>query len=176
MRSFPATDSMRASHPTSGARCMRGFTLIELMVVVAIVVILIAIAGPDFRNIIAATRVKNASFDVFSSLTHARSEAVTRNMTVRICRDTNWASGWTVTFAPDCDPSNITLTNTVKTQGAYQGITITSLATSISFNSMGRANADASFSIDAPGAIGKSKRCIRIDASGRPVTQEGACP
>ena len=84
---FPRPDRQHVRPSFSGTP--RGFTLIELMVVVAIVVILIAIAGPDFRNMIAATRVKNASFDVFSSLTHARSEAVTRNTTVRTCRGTN---------------------------------------------------------------------------------------
>lgn len=161
---------------------MRGFTLIELMVVVAIVAILLGLGVPGFRELITATRVKNASFDVFSSLTHARSEAVTRNTTVRICMGTNWASGWTVTFAPDCDPSNITSTNTIKTQGAYQGITITNPipVTSICFNGMGRLNtvppcAAASFSIEAPGALDQNKRCVTLDPSGRPVTKTGTC-
>jgi type IV fimbrial biogenesis protein FimT len=143
--------------------------------VVAILVILIAIAGPDFRNMIVATRIKNASFDVFSALVHARSEAVTRNSTVLVCRGTNWTSGWTVTSAADC--SSITTANTISTHGVFQGFTITDAPTSasISFNGMGRASPSVSFSIDAPGAIERNKRCIIIDASGRPVTKEGTC-
>jgi len=171
----------RAHAPAAGTA--QGFTIIELMIVVAIVVILIAIAGPDFRSMIAASRVKDASFDVFSSLVHARSEAVTRNATVRICRGTNWASGWTITFAADCDPGNITPANTIRKQDAVQGITIASVpsgVTSICFNGTGRLNATApcaaaSFGIDAPGVIDRNKRCVTIDPSGRPVTKVGSC-
>lgn len=154
-----------------------GFTVIELLIVVAILVILIGIAGPDFRKIIVATRVKNASFEVFSSLTHARNEAVTRNTTVRVCRATNWASGWTITFAADCNSSSITTANTIRKQDGYQGVTITESPTSasVSFNGTGRANAQVSFSIDAPNINAKDKRCVVIDASGRPRTKEGAC-
>lgn len=148
------------------------------MIVVALVVILIGIAAPDFRSMIAAQRVKNASFEVFSSLIQARSEAITRNATVRVCPGGNWASGWTLTFAADCD--NITAANTIKKQDPYQGITITNAATSICFEGTGRLNtgapcAAASFSIDAPGVIDRNKRCVIIDASGRPRTKEGAC-
>ncbi len=154
-----------------------GFTIIELIIVVAIAAILIAIAGPDFRKIIVATRVKNVSFDVFSSLTHARSEAISRNTTVRVCRATSWASGWTVTFAPDCNSSSITAANTIRKQDAYQGVTIADSpsSSSVSFNGMGRASTQVSFSIDAPGINTKDKRCVVIDPSGRSRTQEGAC-
>lgn len=157
----------------------RGFTIIELMIVVAIVVILIAIAGPDFRGMIAATRVKNASFDVFSSLTHARSEAITRNLTVTVTpAGGGWVNGWTITCA-DATTCKDPVTNapplTIRRQDSFQGITITNAAASISFNGMGRANAAASFSIDAPGASDRNKRCVTLDASGRPVTKTGTC-
>ena len=152
-----------------------GFTVIELIIVVAILVILIGIAGPDFRKIIVATRVKNASFDVFSTLTQARNEALTRNTTIRICRASNWTSGWTITSAADC--SSITAANTIRKHDAYQGLTITESPTSssVSFGGTGRANAQVSFSIDAPDINAKDKRCVVIDASGRPRTKEGAC-
>jgi len=175
--SCPRRMPARTLAPRSTASASGGFTIIELVIVVAILAILIAIAGPDFRSMIAASRVKSASFDVFSSLVHARSAAITRNATVRICMGANWASGWTVTFAADCDPDNITPANTIKKQDAYQGITITNTNafTSVSYNGTGRANANTSFSIDAPGVIDRNKRCIVLDASGRPVTKEGAC-
>ena len=164
---------------TRGTRSVAsGFTVIELLIVVAILVILIGIAGPDFRKIIVATRVKNVSFDVFSSLTHARNEAVTRNTTVRICGASNWASGWTITFAPNCNSSSITAANTIRKQDAYQGVTITETLTNtsfVSFTGTGRATPQASFNIDAPNVNAKDKRCVLIDASGRPRTKEGAC-
>lgn len=156
---------------------MRGFTIIELMIVVVILVILIAIAAPDFRNLIVATRIKNASFDVFSALIHARSEAVTRNTTVTVTPAAGgWADGWTMTESGG---------TVIRQQGAYSNIAITLdnadtfvPSGTISFNGMGRltvTGAIPAFSLTATGALDKSKRCIIIDASGRPVTKEGIC-
>ena len=153
----------------------RGFTIIELMMVVVILVILISIAGPDFRNIIIATRIKNVSFDVFSTLTQARSEAITRNTTVTITPDSGgWAKGWTIscTDATVCkNPATNTPPLTIRQQNAYDGVTVTNSATSVSFNGMGRANAAVSFAISAPNASDRNKRCVTLDASGRPVTK-----
>jgi type IV fimbrial biogenesis protein FimT len=154
----------------SKAPYTQGFTIIELMVVVAILVILIAIAGPDFRNLIVASRIKNASFDVFSALVHARSEAVTRNTTVTITPAAGgWADGWTVTESGG---------TVIRQQSAYPNVAITlAPAGTISFNGIGRLTAAAApaFSLTATGALDKSKRCIVIDPSGRPVTKEGTC-
>ena len=152
---------------------VRGFTLIELMVVVALVAILLGLGVPGFRELITATRIKNASFDVFSSLIHARSEAITRNADVRICpaSGTDWASsGWTIRIGPtDCTGT------TLKTQDRYPNITISGPAT-LSFNGMGRLNAAVNpISLTAAGASAAQSRCVIIDPSGRPVTKTGAC-
>jgi len=179
MRSLLHISSMRGVSRAAEARYAAGFTVIELMIVVAILVILIAIAGPDLRSMIVGARIKNASFDIFSTLTHARSEAVTRNTTVLICRGADWASGWTVTFAADCD--SITTQNTLRKKDAYQGITINNSAASVSFSSIGRAIAAASFEITAAGASQENMRCVTIDPSRQPHTKPPvktgfACP
>ena len=57
----------------------KGFTLIELLVVVTIAAIFAALAAPAFGSFIAGQRVKTASYDVWSILTLARSEALKRN-------------------------------------------------------------------------------------------------
>ena len=153
--------------PPHGGWTMHGFTLIELMVVVAILVILITVAAPGFRELVAGQRIKNASFDVFSSMVQARSEAITRNTTVTVTPAAGgWADGWTVTAA------NGTV---VRRQDAYPNITITSLATSVGFNGMGRLTGAASFSLTATGASAANYRCITLDLSGRPVSKTGAC-
>ena len=78
-------------------RRRRGFTLVELLVVMAIAVVLLGVAAPSLRDIILAQRVKNASFDVFASITSARSEAITRNVPVTIApAGGNWSNGWLV--------------------------------------------------------------------------------
>ena len=163
----------------------KGFTILELIMVVVLLVVLISIAGPDLRNLIVATRIKNASFDFFSTLTHARSEAVTRNTTVTItpASTSTWANGWTISCndATICkDPTTNAPPLVIRRHDAFDGITISGGPATISFNGMGRvvtANLtdEIKMTIDAPGASAKNKRCIIVSATGRPVTKEGAC-
>jgi len=151
-----------------GATHARGFTLIEVMVVITIAAILLGIGVPSMRNVIISTRVKNASFDVYASILAARSDAITRNTTVTITpAGGNWAAGWTTTDTGG---------NTLKTQDPFPGITITGPAT-LAYNNAGRLNAAvAPFNLTAAGAIGSDGRCITIDLSGRPVVTTPAVP
>jgi type IV fimbrial biogenesis protein FimT len=64
----------------------RGFTLIELIVVMTISAILVAAAIPSFVWMNARTRAANASNTLLSSFELARSEAIRRNMNVSVCR------------------------------------------------------------------------------------------
>jgi type IV fimbrial biogenesis protein FimT len=56
-----------------------GFTLIELMVTVAVITILLMIAAPSFKQLIAQQRLKNINAELVSTLQFARSEAIARN-------------------------------------------------------------------------------------------------
>jgi len=53
----------------------RGYTLTEILMALAVLVILSAVAIPSFREMFLAQAVKTAGFDVFSGLLLARSEA-----------------------------------------------------------------------------------------------------
>src|SRR5689334_8652619 len=79
---------------------LRGFTLIELLVAIAVLVIGLGLGVPAFKQTIAAQRVKNASFDLFSALNYARSEAVKRNTSISLkagaSTDGAWTTGWRV--------------------------------------------------------------------------------
>src|SRR4026208_2441362 len=91
----------RARRPALGGRRMRGFTRTELMIVVAVFGALVAVPLPNYNQFVRNQRVKNASFDVFSSLVLARSEAITRNTAVTLAPVPagTGTSGWTVTCA-----------------------------------------------------------------------------
>lgn len=62
----------------------RGFTLIELMMALVIVVIIVTLAAPSFRETIARNRVEGLAGELNTDLQYARAEAVARNATVGV--------------------------------------------------------------------------------------------
>lgn len=62
----------------------RGVTLIELMVVIAILTVLTMVAIPSLSNLLAKKRVEGVLTELTTDLQFARSEAVQRNTSVRV--------------------------------------------------------------------------------------------
>lgn len=158
------------SFPTrSGA----GFTLVELLVTVAIVGFLLAIAAPSLRQITINQGIRTASFDLFSALEYARSEAIKRNTTVSVKPDSAWSTGWKVV-----DASNTTLRSWTATSTVSVSTTPSSLPL-ITFTKDGHVTTPTSvpkLQIDPTTTMnGIDSRCISLDLIGRPKTQMGAC-
>lgn len=61
------------------SRANKGFTLIELMVVIAVVAVLLTIAAPSYQKLIERNRLKEASQALKSDLQFARMEAIKRS-------------------------------------------------------------------------------------------------
>ena len=80
----------------------RGFTLVELMVTLAIAVILLSMGVPSMHDLIRNNRLSSATNQFVSSLNIARSEAIKqgRNATVCVsdtqnsCSGADWGLGW----------------------------------------------------------------------------------
>ncbi|OQK18659.1 hypothetical protein AU255_02675 [Methyloprofundus sedimenti] len=87
-----------------------GFTLTELMVVIAIVGILAAVAVPSFNDSIERSRLVSASEAVIADLRWARSEAIKRNRKTRVTYTTG--ASWSYTIIVDSN-NNDTYGDTV---------------------------------------------------------------
>ncbi|MDH5823829.1 GspH/FimT family pseudopilin [Luteimonas sp. RD2P54] len=82
----------------------RGFTLVELMVTVAIVAILAAIGLPSFQGSLRSNRVATGTNELMASLALARSEAIRSPGGAAICTSADgatcsvgsWNGGWIV--------------------------------------------------------------------------------
>ncbi|QDF98332.1 hypothetical protein CJ010_18200 [Azoarcus sp. DD4] len=108
-------------------RLSGGFTLVEMMVVLAVLGILFGIAVPASQSFLTSTRLTTAANDVLLGLTLARSEAVRRNTTVFFCLSTT-NGGWSVHRVPGEGIREGILPSTVRVEAS--NLDMTSLADS----------------------------------------------
>ena len=90
---------------TSIFNASRGFTLIELITVLAIVAIALGIGIPSVAAVIQTNRMAVAMNSLSGSFAYARSEAITRNHETIICKSRDgsfcttkggWEQGWII--------------------------------------------------------------------------------
>jgi type IV fimbrial biogenesis protein FimT len=166
-----------------------GFTLIEVLIVVAIAAILLSLAAPTFREMLVKRSVQAAAETLASDMRFARSEALKRSTRTVICRSTDgsscatalgsWSDGWLVFV-----DSNVTAAGTaipgedlVRVQQALPNI-----ASMMSINPAGTllsyrfeptgvsASAFSNFVVTPTGTVpAGSTRLLCISRSGRPA-------
>jgi type IV fimbrial biogenesis protein FimT len=71
-----------------------GFTLIELMITLAVAVVLAMLAAPSFRDLIDKSRLRGATDDLVSLLNNARGNAVKLGRNVNVAINQTSAAGW----------------------------------------------------------------------------------
>lgn len=166
---------MRSKRPS-------GYTLIELMITLAVVAALLTMAWPSFQESLRGNRVATSNNEVLASLSLARTEAIKGLGPAGVCPSssgtactstTDWAAGWIVWR----DERTATGTNRVVVRYIQPRAqtTMTGPAGGIQFTTQGRAQSGAAQVSVAPYGVSSPARCIRVSSAGQTRTSQAAC-
>ena len=112
----------------------KGFTLMELLVAIALIAVVISLAGPSYQTVIVGSRLSAAINELQGVVSYARSEAVKQQGTITLCStsdsatctsSSSWTNGWLV-FSDRNSDAIVDGTDTILKIGEQQksGITV----------------------------------------------------
>lgn len=180
-----------------------GFTLIELLVTLAVLAVVLSLAIPSFKDMIANNRSTGLASELTTAVNFARSEAVKRVKRVTVCPSSNgtscltssdWAKGWLVFVdKAGTDSAALEVETVLKYWDRLNPKTVVSLKKGVPpggtaveylrFNAQGMlARAGASdteqrfFEMYINGCKGESARRISIGLAGMVSTAKFLCP
>ncbi|WP_313645064.1 GspH/FimT family pseudopilin [Stenotrophomonas sp.] len=160
----------------------KGFSLVELVVTVAIAAILAAIAIPSFRSMINSSRLTSHANELVASLQLARSEAIKRNARVSVCGSANgatcgggWAKNWLTVVEAD---GSVLRVNAVKAP-----VVVSSGVDRVTFRADGLSSTAVNSSIIVcipTGSPADNQRVVTLASAARVSSSRadggGACP
>jgi type IV fimbrial biogenesis protein FimT len=73
-----------------------GFTLIDLLITLSILVILLAVGLPNFSTQIKSSRVNTATLDLQEAIVLTRTTAISTNNRTTMAKQADWKSGWEI--------------------------------------------------------------------------------
>jgi type IV fimbrial biogenesis protein FimT len=172
----------------------KGFTLIELMVVITVMVILLMMAVPSFQNATLGSKLASSINNLVASVNLARTEAFKRNAVVTVCASADattcastggWEQGWIVRC-----PSDDTINCKTGGSGAIVFQQQAALAsgfkvnqtlggTSLSFQPIGVGTTQAALTFCRASPVGSQERVVTVSTTGETSvkrTTAGSCP
>ena len=170
---------------------VRGFSLIELMVGVAILAVLLALAAPSFAEWMLNTRVRSTAESLQTGLQMARAEAVRRNAIGRFqfttavdnsCGLSTTGAYWVINLKKDDTGSpagacGTAASDTIKpyiiqvspSGSSVNNVSVSASASAIGFNGLGQqvavdgiTLADQTVNISSTKATCSTVRCLRV--------------
>ncbi len=175
-----------------------GFTLIEMVITIVVAIVLLGIAIPSFRFMMANNRATTQANALYSALNYARSEAIGRKTTVTVCSKAtansttttcgangDWSNGWHV-FVDGGTIGTFDGTDSVlKHWGPLPGnATVTTSDAYVGFDGDASKNTvtagEVTFAMAEAGSTGNVSRCVRVAVIGsirmHKITTAATCP
>ena len=145
----------------------RGFTLVELMIVVAVVGVLAAIGFPAVKDMLVAGAVRSSSSEFYGSLLAARSEAIKQRTNAVIAPiGSTWNTGWTVKVGATIFQQRDALRPDVTIQ---VNVPASGTTSSITYGYNGRVSAgNQTVIFYSTSSTRTDARCVSVDTSGLP--------
>lgn len=182
---------MRSAFPKLPAAA--GFTIIELMVTIAVATVLLTLGVPAFNDMIRNNRIASQTNLFVAGLNFARGEAAKRNIAVSICAATaahdacsgsnSWANGWIVFTDRTGTAGRFDGTDELIQDGSgpIAGYTLTGTASTDNFVRFGvgmtgsTANNFTITATDSRVCASSGTRLIAVSNMGRINTTRGTC-
>lgn len=189
--------------PTPRHNPSRGFSLIELMVVVAVSAVLIAVAAPGLTDMATSAKLNFESDRWVATAQQGRSEAIKRNRVVTMCAWTGatddndqpvcatsggaevWSSGWVIGYLETpTDPDTWTVTERFPATASGYRMEVTSGTNAVygvAFQPSGVGSTTATTTVCRSKPAGDlQQRTIALSATGRTTVSKTprttACP
>ena len=157
-----------------------GFTLMELLMGIAVLAILTTLAVPAFNQFILNNRLAGQANEMVAAFQFARSEALKRGLSVQVCPSddgencsTAWTDGWMVVANPG--ESDEEVLRVWPSPG--DDFQITTSASDIAFEPSGAyaGSDEQEFTLELSGCTNDSARNIFVERTGRVASEPVDC-
>ena len=156
-----------------------GFTIMELLLAIAVLTILTTLALPAFTQFIANNRLAAEANEMVASFQFARSEAIKRGVQVDVCPSTdgascggNWSNGWIAIADPGAGQDVLRVWESPGDKFQF-----TPSNGTVGFAPNGFATGVAQqFDLLYPGCTTDNARRILVERTGRVASEVRDCP